>query len=125
MYNVVDETGGDIKKIIKNKTLKNLIRFCIVIRLSAFTPPLNAVGHVCGTWFRTSTISDRSLAASLEVPFLSLLDFHRSGFAPDSVLFMYIGAAVVGPHFKMLLFPIGIRHVVYRPKATCPHLLGI
>lgn len=30
LYNVVVEFGGDIKKIIKNKTLKNFIRFCIV-----------------------------------------------------------------------------------------------
>lgn len=30
LYNVVVEFGGDIKKIIKNKTLKNFIRFCVV-----------------------------------------------------------------------------------------------
>lgn len=40
LYNVVDEIGRDITKNIyikNNKTLKNLIRFCIVTKI--FLPP--------------------------------------------------------------------------------------
>lgn len=42
LYNVVDEIGRDITKNIyikNNKTLKNLIRFCIVLCIrSSFSP---------------------------------------------------------------------------------------
>lgn len=42
LYNVVVEFGGDIKKIIKNKTLKNFIRFSIVFCITC-PHPLSAI----------------------------------------------------------------------------------